>query len=219
MIKLLEAGPNNINTVKTNKVVSWKTIIIKSAAEANKINKKGLKKNANATVILPMITKLKDAKEEADFQNIINQTIVGVKEGVINSLIWIVGGGILDAVTMTPDGSDYRNINNYTLHKVLQVAIKHASQPEVDNVRKMLVGLIETEFAFRKLIHLNMQTLKETATRIAQFGVVIDKPILTIILLAEVHKAEKQEWGQEFCITTSNIKKKLNTFTCTTQNF
>ena len=54
-----------------------------------------------------------------------------------------------------------------------------------------------------------MQTLKETATCIAQFGVTIDKPILTLILLAEVNKVEKQEWGHEFCLALSNIKKTI----------
>ena len=54
-----------------------------------------------------------------------------------------------------------------------------------------------------------MQTLKETATCIAQFGVTIDKPILTLILLAEVNKVEKQEWGHKFCLALSNIKKQF----------
>ena len=134
MSNLLNTTPNNVNMIKTNNVVSWKTIIIKSAKEAKEATKKALKKSANANFILPMITKHEDMKEEAKCQNITNQTIAGTKEGVINSLIRIVRGGILDAVTMTPDGSDYLNINSYTLHELMQVAIQHASRPKVDKV-------------------------------------------------------------------------------------
>ena len=207
MSKLMEATPNNINQVHTNKVITWKAVIQQSADEAAEATAKATKRNAAPTNILPMITEREDARKEAECQNITNQSIVGTKEGVIKSLIRIVGGGVLDAITMSPDGSDYRSIDDYTLHELMQVAIDHASRPEVDDVREMLMNWYDTEFDFRKSIHLNMQALKEAATRIAQFGIPINEPELTLILLAELQRAEKHEWGREFQTAMSNIKK------------
>ncbi len=160
----MEDKPNNINQVHTNKVITWKAVIQQSADEAAEATTKATKRNATPTTILPMIMEQEDARKEAKCQNITNQSIVGTKEGVIKSLIRIVGGGVLDAITMSPDGSDYRSIDDYTLHELMQVAIDHASRPEVDDVRDMLMTWYDTEFDFRKSIHLNMQALKEAAT-------------------------------------------------------
>ena len=89
-----------------------------------------------------------DSHIETECQNITNQTIVGTKVGVINSLIKIVGGGVLiDAVTMmTPNGQDFRNIDNYTLYKLMQAAVEHASRPDVDDMCKMMMMFFLMEF-------------------------------------------------------------------------
>jgi hypothetical protein len=207
MIKLMASNANNINTVKTNKVVTWKAVILQALEEAREATTAAHLTNPMAKPIQPMISKHKDACKEAKCQNTTNQMIVGTKEGVIQALTKIIGGGILDAITKTPDGRDYSSIEDYTLHNVMQLAIKHALRPEVDNVLEMVKIWYGTKFNFRKSIHLNVQATKEAATRIAQFGLQINKPELTFVLLAEVHRATKYEWGREFRTAMSNIKK------------
>ena len=85
-------------------------------------NSAAKKKEKSAEEVKPTITKREEAKREAERQNITNQTIVGTKEGVIDILKCLVGGNILDTVTKTADASRDKIIDNYTLHKVFQLA-------------------------------------------------------------------------------------------------
>ena len=53
-----------------------------------------------------------------------------------------------------------------------------------------------------------MLKLKEEATKIKQFGLSINKPELTIVLIANINRAAKSGWwGTEFRTTMSKIKK------------
>ena len=53
-----------------------------------------------------------------------------------------------------------------------------------------------------------MLKLKEEATKIKQFGLSINKPELTIVLIANINRAAKSgRWGTEFRTTMSKIKK------------
>ena len=51
-----------------------------------------------------------------------------------------------------------------------------------------------------------MAQLNTLATRLKPFGITPAKPELTIILLANIHHAKEQEWGQEFCAAMSAIQ-------------
>ena len=55
-----------------------------------------------------------------------------------------------------------------------------------------------------------MAQLKTLAMRLKPFGIKPAKPELTLILLANIHHAKEQEWGQEFCAAMSAIQKKYS---------
>jgi hypothetical protein len=75
-----------------------------------------------------------EAQEEADHLNVINQSVIGAKEGVVKAVTKLVGSDITDAVLRTADGSNHKSIDNYTLFVVMAAAIDDADQPSTTNV-------------------------------------------------------------------------------------
>jgi hypothetical protein len=210
MIKLLDSSDNEINMVTTNQMISADNVINKAKKEALAATIAAKKKDKSADDVEPTITKREDAKREAERQNITNQTIVGTKEGVIEVLKRLVGGDILDTVTKTADASRDKSIDEYKLHDVFQLAYDNAVRPEVDDVLEMLCEMYQYDFDFRKPIKHSMAQLKTMATRLKPFGINPAEPELTLILLANIHHAKEQDWGQEFRAAMSAIRKKYN---------
>ena len=90
-----------------------------------------------------------------------------------------MGGDILDTVTKTANASRDKSINDYTLHKVFQLAYDNAVRPEVDGMLKMVTEMYHYNFNFRKNIKHSMAQLKTLATRLKPFGITPAKPELT----------------------------------------
>ncbi len=53
----------------------------------------------------------------------INQLVIGAKEGVVKAMTKSVGSDITDAVLQTADGSNHKSIDNYTLFAVMAAVI------------------------------------------------------------------------------------------------
>ena len=66
--------------------------------------------------------------------NVINQSVIGAKEGVVEAVSKLVGTDITDAILQTADGSDQKSINDFTLYEVMKVAIDGADRPTTNNV-------------------------------------------------------------------------------------
>jgi len=58
--------------------------------------------------------------------NVINQSVISAKEGVVEAVSKLVGSDITDAIIRTPDGSNHKNIDDFTLYIVMKVAIDGA---------------------------------------------------------------------------------------------
>ena len=58
-----------------------------------------------------------EAQEEADRLNIINQSVIGAKEGVTEGVTNKVGGNIADTILRTSDGSNHKSVDDYTSTK------------------------------------------------------------------------------------------------------
>ncbi len=59
--------------------------------------------------------------------NMINQLVIGAKEGVVKAVTKLVGSDITNAVLRTADGSDHKSIDDYTLFAVMTAAIDGAN--------------------------------------------------------------------------------------------
>ena len=80
----------------------------------------------------------------------------------------------------------------------------------MDSVLEMVTEMNQYGFHFRKPIKHSMAQLKTMATRLKPFRINPAKSELTLILLANIHHAKEQDWGQEFCAAMAAIRKKYS---------
>ncbi len=91
-----------------------------------------------------------EAQEEADRLNLINQLVIGAKEGVVEAVMKLVGSNITDTVLQTADGSNHKSIDDYTLFAVMAAAIDGADQPSTTDVLEQLLEVINHTFDLQK---------------------------------------------------------------------
>ncbi len=148
--------------------------------------------------ILPTFTTQTEAQEEANRLNVINQSIIGAKEGVVEAVSKLVGSDITDAILQTADGSDFKSFNDYTLYEVMKAAIDRANRPTKNDVLEQPIEVINYPFDFRKKVSVNMELMQSNAAQMAKYGIIIGIPQLTLTLLANIETATKSNYGREF---------------------
>ena len=130
--------------------------------------------------------------------NVINQSVIGAKEGVVEAVSKLVGSDITNAILQTADGSDHKSIDDFTLYDVIKVAINGADWPSINDVLEQLIKVINHTFVFRKKVSVNMELMQLNAARMATYGIVIGIPQLTLTLFANIKTATKSDYGCEF---------------------
>jgi hypothetical protein len=144
MEKLLEDGTNLLTNVKLTDTITANSVLKAAKAKADAASK------ALSTTITPTITSRSEAQEKADHMNVINQSVIGPKEGVVKAVTKLVGSNITNAVLRTADGSNYKSIDDYTLFAVMAAAINGADRASTTNVLEQLLEVINYTFDFRK---------------------------------------------------------------------
>jgi hypothetical protein len=114
MEKLLDDGNNLLTLVKSTDAITASYVITKAKNRAYE-----LIASAGKTV-LPSITSRMEAQEEADQLNVINQLVIGAKEGVVKAITKLVGSNVTNAILRTGNGNDHTSINNFTLFEVMK---------------------------------------------------------------------------------------------------
>jgi hypothetical protein len=84
--------------------------------------------------VLPSITAQVEEQEEADRLNVINQFAISAKEGIVKATIKLVGSDVTNAILQTANGSNHKSINEFTLYKVIKLAINGADRPYTKEV-------------------------------------------------------------------------------------
>ncbi len=161
--------PSHTNVKSTN------TITANSVLKAAKAKADAALK-ASSTTITPTITSRLEVQEEADHLNMINQLVIGAKEGVVEAVSKLVGSNITNAVLQTADGSNHKSIDDYTLFAVMAAAINGADQPSTTNVLEQLLKVINHTFDFQKKVSVNMELMQSNAARMATYGIAIRIP-------------------------------------------
>ena len=64
--------------------------------------------------------------------------MIGAKEGVVKAITTLVGTNITNSVLQTSNG-DFKSVDNYTLHKVLQAAFENADRPPVVEILEQII--------------------------------------------------------------------------------
>jgi hypothetical protein len=125
--------------------------------------------------------------------NVINQSVIGAKEGVVEAVSKLVGSDITDAILRTADGSDFKSIDDYRLYEVMKVAIDGINRPTMNDVLEQLLEVINKPFDFRKKVSVNMELMQSNSAQMATYGIVIRIPQLTLTLLANIETATKSD--------------------------
>ncbi len=82
--------------------------------------------------------------------NVINQLVIGAKEGVVEAITKLVGSNITNAILRTANGSNHKSINDFTLFNIMQVAIDRADRPSTNDVLEQLLEVINHTFNLKK---------------------------------------------------------------------
>ncbi len=202
MEKLFDDSNHLLMLVKSTDAITAGSIIKAAKKRADKLT---------ATIgktFLPSITARTEAQEEADWLNVINQSVVGVKEGLVKAITKLVGSDVTDAILRTAKGSNHKSINEFTLYEVMKMAIDGANRPSTNDMLKQLIEVNNHYFDFHKKISINMELMQLNVARMATYGIVVDIPQLTLTLLTNIEAATKSNYGCKFCSAMHAIRKK-----------
>jgi len=202
MVKLLDDGDNILTRVKSTDEITTGSVLKLAKTRADELS------TMTGKTVLPTFTTRTEAQEEADQLNVINQSVIGAKEGVVEAVSKLVGSDITDAILRTPDGRDHKSIDDFTLYEVMKVAIDGADRPNMNDVLEQLIEVINHPFDFRKKVSVNMELMQLNAARMAMYGIIAGIPQLTLTLLANIETATKSYYGSEFCSAMHAIRKK-----------
>ncbi len=95
--------------------------------------------------------------------NVINQSVIGTKEGIVEAVSKPVSSDITDAILRTADGSDFKSIDDYTLYEVMKVAIDGADRPTTNDVLEQLLEVINHPF--------DMKLMQSNAARMTTYEI------------------------------------------------
>ncbi len=116
MEKLLNDGDNLITLVKSTDAITASYVIKEAKKRADELTA------STGKTISPSITARAEAQEEANRLNVINQLVIGAKEGVVEAITKLVHSNITEAILRMANGSDHKCIGNFTLFEVMKSA-------------------------------------------------------------------------------------------------
>jgi hypothetical protein len=202
MVKLLDNSNNILMQVKSTNAITAGSVIKAAKKTADKLL------TMTSKTVLPTFTARMEAQEEADQLNVINQSVIGAKEGVVEAVSKLVGSAITDAILQMADGSNHKKIDDFTLYDVMKVAINGADRPSTNDVLEQLLEVINHTFDFCKKVSINMELVQLNAACMATYGIVIGIPQLMLTLLVNIETATKSDCGRKFHSAMHAIRKK-----------
>jgi hypothetical protein len=141
MEKLLNDGDNLLTLVKSTDAIMASYVIKEAKKRADELTA------SIGKTVSPSITAQAEAQEEADPLNVINQSVIGTKEGVVEAITKLVGSKVTNTILRTAAGSDHKNIDNFMLFEVMKSAIDGADQPSTNNMLEQLLKDINHNFS------------------------------------------------------------------------
>ena len=202
MVKLLDNGNNILTRVQSTDAIMAGSVFKSAKKRADELAA------TTGKTVLPTFTTQMEAQEEDKRLNVINQSVIGAKEGVVEAVSKLVGSNIPNTVLRTANGSNHKSIDNFTLYKVMKVGIDGADRPSTNNVLDQVLEVINHTFDFCKKVSVNMELMQSNAAQMATYGIVIGIPQLMFTLLANIETATKSDYGREFCSAMHAIRKK-----------
>ena len=116
---------------------------------------------------------------------------------------------ITDAILKMVDGSDHHSIDDYQLADILAAIMQGADHPNMADVLKQLVAIVQFNFDFWKKVSANMELLRAKARCMHSYGINIDPTQLAFILLANIDVAASEDWSCVFCPALQPIRRRF----------
>jgi hypothetical protein len=92
MVKLLDNGDNILTRVQSTDAITAGSVLKSAKKRADELS------TTTGKTIFPTFTTRTEAHEEADRLNVINQSVIGAKEGVVEAVLKLVGSDITDTI-------------------------------------------------------------------------------------------------------------------------
>jgi hypothetical protein len=92
MVKLLDNGDNTLTRVQSTNAIMAGSFLKLAKKRADKLS------TTTGKTVLPTFTTRTEAQEEANQLNLINQSVIGTKEGVVEAVSNLVGSNITNAI-------------------------------------------------------------------------------------------------------------------------
>ncbi len=121
MVRLLDDGNNILTHVQSTDAITAGSVLKSAKKQADELS------TTTGKTILPTFTTQTEAQEEANQLNVINQSVIGAKEGVVEVVSKLVGSNVTNAILRTADGSDHKSIDDFTFYDVMKVVINRAN--------------------------------------------------------------------------------------------
>jgi hypothetical protein len=96
---------SDLAKISTTSVATIQSVLDDAAAKARAAS-------THTHTVSPTITTLSDAQEEVVRINLLNQAVIGAKEGAAEAITNKVGSDIMDTVLKTADRSDFKGVND-----------------------------------------------------------------------------------------------------------
>ena len=122
MVGLLSVTPNTLTSYQSNVATKKSDVNKQSIAEAQTASSTG-------SIIASEITTNTDVQYKADRQNTARLMAIGVKEAISAAITSIFGAQITNPTLRTTDGSDFRTVDEYDLHHLLNAIKGGAKRP------------------------------------------------------------------------------------------
>ena len=106
MVKLLDDGDNILTRIQSTDAITAGSVLKSAKKRADELS------TMTGKTILPTFNTRTEAQEEANRLNVINQSIIGAKEGIVEAVSKLVGSDITDAILRTADGSELMTIRS-----------------------------------------------------------------------------------------------------------
>jgi hypothetical protein len=210
MEKLLNDGNNLLTLVKSSDAIMASYIVKEAKDRADMLTA------STSKTVLPLITSGAEAWEEADQLNVINQLVIGAREGVVKAITKLVGSDVTDAILRMANSSDHKSINDFTLFEVMKLAINGADRPSTNDVLEQLLKVINLNFDFRKKVSINMELMQSNVAQMATYGIVIGIPQLTLTLFANIKTATNPTMAMNFARSCTPYARSTRTTMCRT---
>ena len=136
--------PNTLTNYKSNIAIKKINVKRQSITEAQAAS-------STINIVAPEITTNANAQDKADRQNTARILTIGIKESIAAAITSIVGAQITNPILCITDGSDFRTVYEYNLHRILSAVKRGAKLPLATAIRQMMVDVMVTTFYWRKI--------------------------------------------------------------------